>query len=117
MKLENNEYVEIEDNKLLTYFNLNNIYDLIKDKEEDYITKYKDNSYIVSYTIPMNEFLNKYNETYTEEEKNITIQITVKEELQNIKIDINNNEINTIIIDLKNINNIETLNIKDNEEW
>ena len=106
---------EIIENKLLTdiiYFNINNIKDRLQNIEEDYITVYKDNSYIISYTIPTNEIPSfELLETETEPTNNINIIISGKETINKIEINLENYDIKKITLELENINNIDNINI------
>lgn len=110
--LETNEVIE---NKLLTdiiYFNINNIKDRLKNIEEDYITVYKDNSYVISYTIPTNE-IPSFELLETEPTNNINIIISGKENINKIEINLENYNIKKITLELFNINNIDNINIKE----
>ena len=104
---------EITENKLLKniiYFNIPNIKDKLQNLEEDYITIYKDNSYIISYTIKTNE-TPSFELLETEQQNNINIIISGKETINKIEINLENYEIKKIILELSNINNIDNLNI------
>ena len=106
---------EITENKLLTdmiYFNINNIKDRLRNIEEDYITVYKDNSYIISYTIPTNE-IPSFELLETEPTNNINIIISGKESINKIEINLENYNIKKITLELFNINNIDNINIKE----
>jgi len=108
--LETNEIIE---NKLLTdiiYFNINNIKDRLQNIEEDYITVYKDNSYIISYTIPTNE-IPSFELLETEPTNNINIIISGKETINKIEINLENYNIKKITLELFNINNIENIDV------
>ena len=110
--LETNEMIE---NKLLTdiiYFNINNIKDKLQNVEEDYITVYKDNSYVISYTIPTNE-IPSFELLETEPTNNINITISGKESINKIEINLENYNIKKITLELFNINNIDNINIKE----
>lgn len=104
---------EITENKLLKdiiYFNIPNIKDKLQNLEEDYITIYKDNSYIISYTIKTNE-TPSFELLETEPKNNINITISGKETINKIEINLENYEIKKIILELSNINNIDNLDI------
>lgn len=106
---------EIIENKLLTdiiYFNINNIKDRLQNVEEDYITVYKDNSYVISYTIPTNE-IPSFELLETEPTNNINITISGKETINKIEINLENYNIKKITLELFNINNIDNINIKE----
>lgn len=108
--LETNEIIE---NKLLTdiiYFNINNIKDRLQNIEEDYITVYKDNSYVISYTIPTNE-IPSFELLETEPTNNINIIIRGKETINKIEINLENYNIKKITLELFNINNIENIDV------
>jgi len=108
--LETNEIIE---NKLLTdiiYFNINNIKDRLKNIEEDYITVYKDNSYVISYTIPTNE-IPSFELLETEPTNNINIIISGKESINKIEINLENYNIKKITLELFNINNVENIDV------
>lgn len=108
--LETNEIIE---NKLLTdiiYFNINNIKDRLQNIEEDYITVYKDNSYVISYTIPTNE-IPSFELLETEPTNNINIIISGKETINKIEINLENYNIKKITLELSNINNIENIDV------
>ena len=110
--LETNEIIE---NKLLTdiiYFNINNIKDRLKNIEEDYITVYKDNSYVISYTVPTNE-IPSFELLETESTNNINLIISGKENINKIEINLENYNIKKITLELFNINNIDNINIKE----
>lgn len=85
------------------YFNPENIYELIKEQEEDYITNYKDDSYTISYTIPLNKLMEKYNNTTSLEPADVTIKISGVNTISKIEIDIPNNNITNIEINLNKI--------------
>ena len=104
---------EIIENKLLTdiiYFNINNIKDRLQNIEEDYITVYKDNSYIISYTIPTNE-IPSFELLETTPTNNINIIISGKETINKIEINLENYNIKKITLELFNINNIENIDV------
>lgn len=106
---------EIIENKLLTdiiYFNINNIKARLQNDEEDYITVYKDNSYIISYTIPTSE-IPSFELLETEPTNNINITISGKESINKIEINLENYNIKKITLELFNINNIDNINIKE----
>ena len=108
--LETNEIIE---NKLLTdiiYFNINNIKDRLQNIEEDYITVYKDNSYVISYTIPTNE-IPSFELLETEPTNNINIIISGKETINKIEINLENYNIKKITLELFNINNVENIDV------
>ena len=110
--LETNEIIE---NKLLAdiiYFNINNIKDRLKNIEEDYITVYKDNSYVISYTVPTNE-IPSFELLETESTNNINIIISGKENINKIEINLENYNIKKITLELSNINNIDNINLKE----
>lgn len=107
--LSTNEVIE---NKLLQdiiYFNVNNIKDRLQNVEEDYITVYKDNSYIISYTIPTNE-IPSFELLETEATNKINITISGKENINKIEINLENYDIKKITLELSNINNIDNIN-------
>ena len=108
--LSTNEVIE---NKLLQdiiYFNVNNIKDRLQNVEEDYITVYKDNSYVISYTIPTNE-IPSFELLETEPTNKINITISGKENINKIEINLENYDIKKITLELSNINNIDNLNV------
>lgn len=108
--LSTNEVIE---NKLLQdiiYFNVNNIKDRLQNVEEDYITVYKDNSYVISYTIPTNE-IPSFELLETEPTNKINITISGKENINKIEISLENYGIKKITLELSNINNIDNLNV------
>jgi hypothetical protein len=102
---------EITDNKIIKniiYFNINNIKNRLENEKEDYITVYKDNSYIISYTLDINEI------PLFEQLENIgTANITIsgKENINKIEINFENYNIRKITYELENINNIDKINI------
>ena len=107
--LSTNEVIE---NKLLQdiiYFNVNNIKDRLQNVEEDYITVYKDNSYVISYTIPTNE-IPSFELLETEPTNKINITISGKENINKIEISLENYGIKKITLELSNINNIDNIN-------
>lgn len=104
---------EIAENPLINQilnFNINKIYDSIKEKEENYITIYKDNSYMINYTIPLNSL------TEYELEETIDLTISGKENIEKIQINMENTNYNIkeIIQEITNINNIEEINMEVN---
>ena len=104
---------EVIENKLLQdiiYFNVNNIKDRLQNVEEDYITVYKDNSYVISYTIPTNE-IPSFELLETEPTNKINITISGKENINKIEINLENYDIKKITLELSNINNIDNLNV------
>jgi len=113
MILDNNQVL-----KDINYFNTFNIYNLIKDLKEEYITIYKDNTYIINYKIPIANFLLNYNGIIIENSEYIDINIEGNETINKIKIDMTNVNliepsfyIKTITLELKNINKIDKINI------
>lgn len=126
--INNNELTPTENTLIndINYFNTSNIYNLIKDTQEEYITIYKDNSYNIKYNIKINEFWLKYKNETLNTEENIGITITGTNQINTIEIDltnlqnINNYYINKITINLTNINNIEKINLNNQpqeKEW
>lgn len=108
--LSTNEVIE---NKLLQdiiYFNVNNIKNRLQNVEEDYITVYKDNSYVISYTIPTNE-IPSFESLEQEATNKINITISGKENINKIEINLENYDIKKITLELSNINNIDNLNV------
>ena len=104
---------EIIENKLLQdiiYFNVNNVKDRLQNIEEDYITVYKDNSYVISYTIPTNE-TPSFELLEIEPTNKINITISGKEKINKIEINLENYDIKKITLELSNINNIDNLNV------
>lgn len=108
--LPTNEIIENQLLKDILYFNINNIKDRIENLEEDYITVYKDNSYIISYTIPTNE-TPSFELLETEPTNNINITISGKEKINKIEINLENYNIKKITLELSNINNIDKINV------
>lgn len=118
--ITNNQMI-IDNNQILmdiNYFNTFNIYELIKDLEEEYITIYSDNSYIINYKIPATNFLLDYNGTNNENNEFINISIEGNKAINKIKIDMTNINlvdpnfyIKTLTLELKNINEIDKINI------
>lgn len=101
------------ENKLLQdiiYFNVNNIKNRLQNVEEDYITVYKDNSYVISYTIPTNE-IPSFELLEQEATNKINITISGKENINKIEINLENYDIKKITLELSNINNIDNLNV------
>jgi len=104
---------EIIENQLLydiIYFNINNIKNRIENLEEDYITVYKDNSYVISYSIPTNE-IPSFELLEVEPTNNIYITISGKENINKIEISFENYNIKKITLELSNINNIDNINV------
>lgn len=108
--LSTNEIIENKILKDIIYFNINNIKDKLQNIEEDYITVYKDNSYVISYTIPTNE-TPTLELLETEPTNNINITISGKESINKIEINFKNYNIRKITLELSNINNIDNINI------
>lgn len=99
----NNSILEPIENDFINdivYFSISNIYNLVKDIDEDYITIYKDNSYIIKYSVDISNYKSDL-------EGNLEIILTGSSEINKIEI----NSDYKIIIDLTNVNNIEKLNI------
>lgn len=104
---------EVIENRLLQdiiYFNVNNIKDRLQNVEEDYITVYKDNSYVISYTVPTNE-IPSFELLEQEATNKINITISGKENISKIEINLENYDIKKITLELSNINNIDNLNV------
>ena len=104
---------EIVENKIINdilYFNINNIKTKLENVEEDYITVYKDNSYVISYTIPTNE-IPSFELLETEPTNNIYLTISGNENINKIEISFENYETKKITLELSNINNIDNINI------
>ena len=108
--LSTNEIIENKILKDIIYFNINNIKDKLQNIEEDYITVYKDNSYVISYTIPTNE-TPTLELLETEPTNKINITISGKESINKIEINFKNYNIRKITLELSNINNIDNINI------
>lgn len=108
--LSSNEIVENKIVSDILYFNINNIKNRIENMEEDYITVYKDNSYVISYTIPTND-IPSFELLETEPTNNIYITISGNENINKIEINFENNETKKITLELSNINNIDNINI------
>lgn len=117
--ITNNQMILDNNNFLLdlNFFNEKNIYNLIKDKEEEYITKYKDNSYIINYKIPIKEFMLMYKNINIENENFVDITLEGKETINKITIDmtyiIEPLTFNKLYIELRNINQINEININN----
>ena len=109
--LQTNEIIENQLLKDIIYFNINNIKNRIENIEEDYITVYKDNSYIISYTIPTNEIPSFELLEEIEPTNNINITISGKEKINKIEITLENYNIKKITLELENINNIDNINV------
>lgn len=109
--LSTNEIIENRLLKDIIYFNINNIKDRLQNLDEDYITVYKDNSYIISYTIPTNEIPSFELLEQIEPTNNINITISGKESINKIEINLENYNIKKITLELFNINNIDNINI------
>lgn len=102
-----------DDKNILTvnFFNIENIYNLIENINEEYITIYKDGSYIALYNIPIKEFYKKYDDSIIDSEENIVLTISGINDINKIEIDLSNIEFEykKIIINLENKNNIEKI--------
>ncbi len=109
--LSTNEIIENQLLKDIIYFNINNIKDRLQNLEEDYITVYKDNSYIISYTIPTNEIPSFELLEEIEPTNKINITISGKDNINKIEINFENYNIKKITLELLNINNIDNINI------
>ena len=109
--LQTNEIIENQLLKDIIYFNINNIKNRIENIEEDYITVYKDNSYIISYTIPTNEIPSFELLEEIEPTNIINITISGKEKINKIEITLENYNIKKITLELENINNIDNINV------
>lgn len=107
--LSTNEIIENKLLKDILYFNISNIKDKLQNIEEDYITVYKDNSYIISYTIPTNEIPSFELQENIEPTNNINIILSGKESIKKIEINLENYEIKKITLELSNINNIDNI--------
>ena len=108
--LSTNEIIENQLLKDILYFNINNIRNRIENIDEDYITVYKDNSYIINYTIPTNE-IPSFELLESEPINNINITISGKENINKIEITLENYYIKKITLELENINNIDNINV------
>ena len=109
--LSTNEIIENQLLKDIIYFNINNIKDRLQNLEEDYITVYKDNSYIISYTIPTKEIPSFELLEKIEPTNKINITISGKDNINKIEINFENYNIKKITLELLNINNIDNINI------
>ena len=109
--LSTNEIIENQLLKDIIYFNINNIKDRLQNLDEDYITVYKDNSYIISYTIPTNEIPSFELLEQIEPTNKINITISGKDNINKIEINFENYNIKKITLELLNINNIDNINI------
>ena len=109
--LSTNEIIENQLLKDIIYFNITNIKDRLQNLDEDYITVYKDNSYIISYTIPTNEIPSFELLEQIEPTNNINITISGKDNINKIEINLENYNIKKITLELFNINNIDNINI------
>lgn len=113
--LQTNEIIENQFLKDILYFNIKNIKNKIENLEEDYITVYKDNSYIISYTIQTNEIPSFELLEEIEPTNNINITISGKETINKIEITLENYNIKKLTLELSNINNIENINVNMEE--
>ena len=111
--LSTNEIIENQLLKDIIYFNIDNIKDRLQNIGEDYITIYKDNSYIISYTIPTNETPSFELLEEIEPTNNMNITISGKETINKIEMNLENYNIKKITLELSNINNIDNINIKE----
>lgn len=106
--LVNNEKILTDDKFIndINYFSVNNIYNLIKDYDEDYITIYKDNSYLISYSVPADVFFPDYESSF------INILFSGINDVNKIEIRFPDNEFyDKIVIELSNVNNIDKLDV------
>ena len=118
--ISNNQMI-INNNQILidtNYFNTVNIYNLINNINEEYITIYNDNSYIINYKVPIKDFLLNYKNMIIESNDYININIEGNNYINKITIDLTNINIidpnfyiKTITLELKNINKIDKINI------
>lgn len=119
--IKNNNELILDNNELLlniNYFNINNIYNLIVNKQEEYTTKYQDGSYKVNYQITLQELMLKYKNITVDNNETIDITVEGKENINKIIINLTNiniidanNNIKTIELELTNINKIENIDI------
>ena len=103
---------EVIENKLLsdvTYFNIKNISEYLSDIEEDYLTIYKDNSFSIGYTIPVNSGVLSFE--INESSSFVTIIISGNENIDKVDISFNDYYIKSISLSLSNINNIEDIEV------
>lgn len=115
--LSNNDKVLTDDKNVLdiNFFSVYNIYNLIKDINEEYITIYKDESYLVSYNILVSDFFLKYDGTIVDTTDTINVIISGINGINKIDVDLTNLGLSDfyqkLTINLSNVNNIEKINI------
>lgn len=113
--LSNNDKILTDDKNVLdiNFFSVYNIYDLIKDINEEYITIYKDETYLISYNILVSDFFLKYDGTIVDTTDTINVTIGGVNGINKIDIDLANLGLpdfyQRLIINLSNVNNIEKI--------
>ena len=118
--IKNNMYYTLDNNAItidysLVEFQYNNILNLIKDKEYDSKTEYKDKNIEYTYTIDSLSYNNFYHKQY-ETNGNVVIKITyMNNYISNVIIDLSDyyidKNIYQVIINYSNVNNINGLDI------
>ena len=108
-KISSNELVYDRLLSDVIYYNVRNISDYLENVDEDYITVYKDDSFLVSYTM----FLNDGVPSFELDESTDTVSVVVsgKDEIDKIVIEFQNYYIRKITLNLSNINNIENIEV------
>ena len=91
----------------LSKFNINNIYTLVKDVEEDYFTNFKDGSYSVLYSVLGSNFFIDVFDDY------ISVKFSGNNGINSVEFDFSNLQdtqfYDKVVIDYSNVNNIDSV--------
>lgn len=111
--ISGDEKVSIYDNLIddVYLFNISNIYDLIKEVSEDYITLYNNGLYLINYSILANEFFLDFGDSSDV----ISVKFTGDNGINMIEFDFSNLQMrqfyDKVTIEYNNINNIFSINV------
>lgn len=111
--IRDNEKVLINDNLIsdVYLFNISNIYDIISEVNEDYITLYSNGDYIINYSVLANEFFLDFDDS----SDIISVKFTGNNGIKMIEFDFSNLQMyhfyDKVTIEYSNINNISSLNV------
>lgn len=106
--LKNNDEFVVSDDKFVSdvrFFNIYNIYSLISDKSEDYITKFSDGSYLISYSVSIRDFMLLYDNSFVDIDTNISIKFSGVDGVDKVEIDLSD-FYDKIVIEIDDINSI-----------
>lgn len=111
LNLFNGEEFVVSNDKLIndvSFFNIYNVYKLISDKNEDYITKFNDGSYLIVYSVSLSDFMLLYDNSIVDSDVNISVKFSGFDGVDKIEIDLSQ-FYDKIVIDVNSINSIDSI--------